>query len=126
LAGRANEMAMRLSLILALGRDPYTNIIGDIDMLWATNYMRQCYKQLYDAVCGNIVANQFEADKNKILEFIGNDERNKTDIGRQFRGHSSKYLDDLIRSLTDAGEIQLKINTGVGRPSQKYIRTEID
>lgn len=126
LAGRTNEMAMRLSLIIALGRDPNTEIIGDIDMLWATNYMRNAYKQMYDSVVGNIVANQFEADKNKILQFIGNDSKTRTDIAKSFRGHSTKYIDDLIKSLLEANEIQRKTQTGVGRPSEKFVKTEID
>ena len=43
-------MAQKVALIAALSRDPHTEIVADVDMIWAVNYVRESYKQMLDAV----------------------------------------------------------------------------
>lgn len=127
LFGRAAEVALRVALICALSRDPQTNIIGDIDMIWACDYVGARYKQLLDAVAGNVVENQFQRDCQDVLEFIESCEEMKatrTAIFKRFRKHSTRQMDEIIKTMLDADMIEKKVSNNVGRPSEWYFRKE--
>lgn len=124
--GRAAEMAQKVALICALSRDPQTEIVADVDMIWAVNYVRESYNQMLNAVANNISANQFDKDGKDILKVIEAEpdmRMTRTVIAKKFRGHSSYKLDEILKTLIDAGLLTREMS-GKGRPAEWYIRTE--
>lgn len=125
--GRAAEMAQKVALICALSRDPQTEIVADVDMIWAVNYVRESYNQMLNAVAENITENQFDKDGRDVLKAIesATDMRlTKGAITKQFRGHSTYKLDEILKTLIDAGLLTKEVTAGKGRPCEWYIRTE--
>lgn len=126
--GRAAEMAQKVALICALSRDPQTEIVADVDMIWAVNYIRESYKQMLGAVAENITENQFDKDGREVLKAIEAEtgmRLTRTALANKFRGHSSFKLDEILKTLIDAGLLTREI-TARGRPAEWYIRTESD
>ncbi len=124
--GRAAEMAQKVALICALSRDPQTEIVADVDMLWAVNYIRESYNQMLGAVSENITENQFEKDGREILKAIEAEagmRMTRTVLAKKFRGHSSPKFDEILKTLIDAGLLTREVS-GKGRPCEWYIRTE--
>ncbi len=125
LFGRAAEMAHRLALITALSRDAQTTVIGDTDMQWACDYIRDRYKQLFDAAKKNMTENDFDKDCKAIIEFIEDQPLMRASRGQilnKFKKHSSRQMDDIIKTMIDAEMIEKEISAGVGRPTEWYIR----
>lgn len=125
--GRAAEMAQKVALIAALSRDPHTEIVADVDMIWAVNYVRESYSQMLGAVSENITENQFDKDGRDILKLIEDEpdmRMTRTAIATNFRGHSSYKLDEILKTLVDTGLLTREVTAGKGRPCEWYIRTE--
>lgn len=124
--GRAAEMAQKVALICALSRDPHTEIVADVDMIWAVNYVRASYKQMLDAVSDNISANQFDKDGREVLKAIEGEtgmRMTRTKLAQKFRGHPSFKLDEILKTLIDAGLLTREVSVGKGRPCEWYVRT---
>lgn len=125
--GRAAEMAHRIALIIALSRDATTSLICDTDMLWATNYIRERYNQLFLAVKDNMRENQFEGDCKEfvlILEEAGGKE-SRTKLMRRFKKLSIRQFDEMVSTLVASDQIAIENSSnGVGRPATYYVKME--
>ena len=127
LPGRANEFAMRLSLICALSRDPETFEIEAADMQWSVNYIRASVNRLLAEVRDNVSETYVDASKKEILIAIRDtgergvmwsEMQNKTPYSK----YSQKDLKDALLSLVDAELIvsETKKTPGRGRPGVLY------
>lgn len=124
LAGRSNEMAMRLSLIMALSRDPNTSIVADIDMEYAVSYIRKCYRRVLDEIENTMANSGFESSKKEIYNAIA---MNTNGISRTrmantapFSKHKPKDLDELLFALEQGDMIQKIVSSGRGRPTVNW------
>lgn len=70
LVGRAHEIAMRLSLIVALSRDPQCRYITVDDAGWCVDYVRQAMLNLVEAVKERVADSHDEAMINKVVGFV--------------------------------------------------------
>lgn len=128
LPGRSNEMAMRLSLICALARDPMAKVISWDDMFWSCDYIRQKLEITIDRLKVSISSSAFEGQKKEILADLR--ERGADGItwsmmqkNAPYSQHKPKDLKDIMIALRDA---DLAIdepftNPGGGRPTVRWM-----
>lgn len=126
LGGRIVEIAMRLSLIVALSRNPLTEIVADIDMLFSVNFMRERFAELVDMVRKHMRSGELDADMmemTKIIKSYGPKGVRKADLlkrGGVFRKYRSDHLDKVLAGLVESEMIfKQTISTG-GRPMAVY------
>lgn len=128
LSGRSNEMAMKISLICALARDPHTDVISGDDMKWAISYVNQALQTTIERLKVTLSHSGFEADKKEILA----DLRERKDKGitwaemmktPPYSQHKPKDLKDIMQALKDANLAgdEPYITGGKGRPTIKWI-----
>ncbi len=127
LPGRSNEMAMRLSLICALSRDPQATAISEADMEWSIGYIKSALLKTIECLKLSISASDFESAKKEILF----DLRDKAPDGvtwtamqktAPYSRHKPKDLKEILVALRDAdliGEEPYTTAKG-GRPTQLW------
>lgn len=125
LPGRANEWAMRLSLCLALSRDPTTEQITKNDMLWSVDYMGKSIDRLLLEVKDNVSETYIEAGKKEVLLAIRGYNTGITLSQMMktppFMKYGKRELEEYLSSLIEAELIETKQDrTGRGRPTIKY------
>ena len=107
LPGRSNEMAMRISLICALARDPLATVIEAADIKWAIAYVKSCLDMTIDKLKITISHSDFEGHKKEAL----NDLRERGAEGitwadmqktAPYSQHKPKDLKDIMAALKDA------------------------
>ncbi len=130
LPARANEWAMRLSLCLALSRDPKTTSISDKDMEWSCNYMRQSVERMIIEVRKSMSETEVEAAKKHVYQCIKLYQKGVTWAEMQgtstFMQYRQRDLKDYLQSLLDAELIEVvpERTKGKGRPTNKYKAVE--
>ena len=128
LSGRSNEMAMKISLICALCRDPLATVIEAGDMEWAISYVRQALMKTIEKLKVTLSHSGFEADKKEILADLR--ERKSDGITWSamqktppYSQHKPRDLKEIMQSLKDAdlaGDEPFTTG-GKGRPTIKWI-----
>lgn len=122
LGGRTVEIAMRLSLCAALSRDPQTDIVADVDMLFAVNFMRKQFEELVNTVRRHMRSSENDVDMMDIVDAIrkfGQDGVSKAQLiksGGVFRKHRPDHLDKILSGLVEAGMIFKTTASTGGRP----------
>lgn len=129
LSGRSNEIAMRVGLIHALSRDPYTREITADDMQWAIQYVRLCLDKTIDSLKMSVSSSDFEAHKKELLIDIRLRDAGITWSQMQktppYSQHNQKYLKELMMSLRDAELVDFEpYKQSKGRPTQRWYATE--
>jgi hypothetical protein len=125
---RSNEIAMRISLIVALSRDPNTEFIEAEDMRWSIEYVKNCLEKTIDCLKVSVSHSGFEHWKKEVLA----DLREKGDEGMlwskmqktpPYSQHKPKDLREILESLKEADLIISEDykNEGKGRPTIKWI-----
>lgn len=125
LSGRTNEMAMRISLIVALSRNPNAELIEKEDIEWACKYMRRCLEQTINVLKMNVSGSEYEGFKKEILhslreaspEWIRRTNMNKM---QPYSKHKTKDLNEILDALVDSGTVEERSCSGVGRPTKEY------
>ena len=131
LPGRSNEMAMRISLIYALSKNPDATQIEKQDIEWAVAYIKALLEKTIDALKVSISSSDFEGAKKEILA----DLRARGDGGitwsamqknAPYSRHKPKDLKDIMQALKDADlAIDEPYTNGTkGRPTIKWMATE--
>jgi phage/plasmid primase-like uncharacterized protein len=125
---RGNEMAMKLSLICALSKNPHAEEIELDDIEWAIRYVHGCMKKTISRLKITISSSGFEGDKKEILA----DLRSRSPDGitwaemqknAPYSQHKQRELKEILQALKDAnlaGDEPYKPE-GAGRPSVKWI-----
>lgn len=128
LPGRSNEMAMRLSLICALAKNPLAVSISGDDMEWSIQYIKSCLETTVNHLKVSISSSQFEGDKKEILADLRN--RGKEGItwsqmqkNAPYSRHKQKDLRDIMGALKDADLAvdEPHINEKGGRPTIRWV-----
>ncbi len=127
LTGRANEMAMRLALIVALSSDPNATEILEEHMLWSIAYVKKAMDETISRLKMTISASSFESHKKETLQalrdmspsWIKFSAMNKT---TPFAQHPRKYLQEILDALVDAELIDVRQaeTSARGRPTKEY------
>jgi hypothetical protein len=129
--GRSNEIAMRLSLILALGRS--ASVVSDADAQWAIDYVKTYALRSVQRLKTCMADGDFEAAKKQVLNLlVQSGERGLTpsDINRRsrlFRGMTQRQQTELLNSLAylqQAQQMQFPTSSGRGRARQAWVATE--
>lgn len=128
LTGRANEIAMRMSLIVALSRDPYAESITLDDIKWSIAYVKECLDKTIAKLKLTVSASDFESHKKEVLAAL----RDASPDGVRFSTmnkaqpytkHQRKYLQEILDALVDADLIdwqQADMGSAGGRPTKLY------
>ena len=107
LTGRSNEMAMKISLIHALSRDPYAMEIDKIDMDFGVLYIKSCLEKTIERLKITVSHSEHEADKKEVLADIRSRspdgitwaDMQKTPPYSKYKG---KDLKEIMQALKDA------------------------
>lgn len=109
--GRSNEIAMRVSLVLALACD--SEIIKAEHAAWAIDYVRQNSTRTATRLMTAVADSEFEAVSNQVLQLIrangprGCTERELGRTSRKYRGLDPRARASVLKGLSSLGEIAL-------------------
>lgn len=127
LAGRTCEMSMKVSLIVALSRDPHATIINKNDIEWSINYVRSCLSKTISELKITMSHSEYEANKKEVLADLrkrGAKGITKSDMNKKppYSKYKSADLKDILEALKEAELAidELLTPTGRGRPSIKW------
>lgn len=127
LPGRSNEMAMRISLIVALAENPGALVISGPDMAWAVKYIKSCLEITIEKLKVSISSSQFEGDKKEILADLrdrGAEGITWTAMQKNapYSRHKQKDLREILIALRDADlAADEPFTQGRGRPTIKWM-----
>lgn len=131
LPGRSNEMAMRLSLIVALSRDPHTEIITAEDMAWSIEWVKYHMLNLVEKLKMTISSSEFEGWKKECLAAFRAAGENGVSVKEMhktqpFAKYRKKDRQEIVESLIEAELITLGTRkTGKkGRETMAYFAIE--
>lgn len=128
LPGRSNEMAMRMSLICAMSRNPNAESITRADMEWSISYVKSLLEKTVAALKLTISGSEFEGIKKEILA----DLRNRGADGitwsamqknAPYSKHKPKDLREIMAALKDADLAYDAAHVGDkgGRPTVRWV-----
>lgn len=124
---RSNEIAMRISLIVALARNYDTDIITGEDMRFSIDYVRSCLIKTIEELKMNVSGSDYERQKKEILKSLRELSPEGITLFKMiktppFSKYSRKILTDIIKDLVESelvGEAEDDVK-GRGRHSLKY------
>lgn len=131
LPGRSAEMAMRVSLIVALSKNPQATVVSGDDMAWSIAYIEQNLQQTIATMKMNVSGSVFEAEKKAILQKL-------RDVGKMgltwseaqrtppLSHHKPRDLRDILQSLVESELIAFdRVETGKpGRPREAFFAVQ--
>lgn len=125
---RSNEMAMRISLIHALSRNPFAEAIDIDDMKWSISYIRASMEKTIDKMKMSISGSEFEGNKKEILHALrqaGAEGMTWAQMQKTapFSLHKPKDLREMLAALKDAdlADEENYVNPKGGRPTTKWM-----
>ena len=134
LPGRCVEFAMRLSIIVALAKNPETTIIDHESTAWSIKYIKFAFQQLIDLVNKHVSDSPYERNKKSTLEVIKSAGEIGIKQGELFKRPPLKALerdkrDKILSHLVSDGLIiqgDKKPGPGGGRPTIIWYAIEQD
>jgi|GEM_PF-3362481 len=127
MTGRLNENAMRLALIHALSKNPYTDIIDIDDMIWGIEWVKYNYQIVIDKIKMSVSNSEHEGHKKEVLQAIrdiGSKGITWSQMQKQtpYSKHKQKDLREILTALIDGDLIYEDVmnNGKAGRPSKLY------
>ena len=128
LPGRSKEMAMKVSLIVALAKNPDCSNIDENDIRWSIDYVKFCLDQAVDVFKMKISGSAHEGNKKEVLGGIRDKGANgvtwmEMQKRPPFSKHKPRDLKEILSSLVDAGLISREpiARDKPGRPREAYI-----
>jgi hypothetical protein len=106
---RIGENALKLALIVAVGRDPTSPVIDITDAEWAIGFVRHFASRTMEAVERHVADTETEAHLKRIREIIraaGNDGITKSEITRGSQWLKARDRDDILVTLIESGDIK--------------------
>ena len=115
---RANEISMRLALIIALSEDPNTETIKPHHIDAATEWIKYNLHKTISTLKMSVSGSQFEHDKKLILKALRKKPITKTEMGRRtpYSRFKPKDLNEILQALREAGLIECEEQNTGGRP----------
>lgn len=115
---RANEISMRMALIIALSENPECTKIEprhiDLATDWVDYNLRKTVKTLKMSISGS----QFEADKKLILKALRNRKITRSDMHKRapFSQFKTRELNEILQALLESGLAITETIETAGRP----------
>jgi hypothetical protein len=106
---RIGENAMKIALIVAVGREPVQPIIGREDAEWAIGFVRHFAKRTMDAVERHVADSETEAHLKRVREIIraaGKNGLTKSEITRASQWLKARDRNDILETLVESGDIK--------------------
>ena len=119
-----NEMAQKLSLVVACSQNIYEPAVTKEVALWCVDYARFSFLRMAEAAEKNIGSGEHGKARKQLLQYVieqrsrGATER---DIGRKFKNTPPKVRGIALRDLEIAEEIILTKQKTGGRPRIAYV-----
>lgn len=131
--GRANEIAMRLSLVVAVACDCRT--IGADHARWAIDYVRHYTIKTVDRLATTVADSEFEAVCLQVLNLIrqagerGLSEREINHQARKYRGLEPRGRANVMTVLVNNGDVANVVFptfSGRGHPRKAWVAISVD
>lgn len=125
LAARSAEIAFRIALIHALSRDPTTKTIELDDVEWSIAYAKDCLQKTTEQMKLCISGSEHESDKKEILQALRDTSPEWVRFSNMIKQppyskHKKRDLQIILDSLVEAGLVDDRSSTGVGRQTREY------
>ncbi|MEI7601189.1 MAG: PriCT-2 domain-containing protein [Aestuariivirga sp.] len=120
---RIGENAMKLALIVAVGRDPAQPVMERKDAEWAIGFVRYFAKRTMEAVERHVADTETEAHLKRIREIIratGSDGISKSEITRASQWLKARDRDDILATLIESGDIKPVMRNTAGRRAMVF------
>lgn len=126
--GRTNETAMKLGLVIALGRGD--TAVKAEDAEWACMYCKTYALRTVERLIGSMADSEFEATKNQVLNLLvsvgkhGLTVREINQRSRKFRALDQRQQVNLLNSLAFVGQVQhftFPPPSGRGKPRNAWV-----
>jgi len=131
ITNRANEIALRLSLVYALAVNPHATIIEADHLQWAIDWTKYNFNRLIDELKMCVSGSEFESQKKAALKAIRSAHDGISFAKMQktppFSRYKRRELQDILLALKDAQLVDSEMRAGgVGRPSETYFAIEVE
>ena len=120
---RIGENAMKLALIVAVGRDAARPVIELHDAEWAIRFVRHFAGRTMEAVERHVADTETEAHLKRLREIIrvaGGGGLTKSELTRASQWLKARDRDDILNTLIEGGDIKLAMRETSGRRAMIY------
>ena len=120
---RIGENALKLALIVAVGRDPVQPEIEITAADWAINFVRHYAQRTMEAVERHVADTETEAHLKRLKEIIrasGAKGITKSEITRASQWLKSRDRDEILLTLIESGDITTGMRETGGRRAMVY------
>jgi len=118
---RIEENATKLALIRAVSRDPVDPQIEDHDAEWGIMLSRHCAELTIREASARVSENQVESHHKRAMQILrdaGMAGMSKSDFTRRTQFMDHRQRDGVLRTLAEAGLIEMMALQSKGRPAQ--------
>lgn len=118
---RIEENATKLALIRAVSRDPVDPQIDDHDAEWGIMLSRHCAELTIREASARVSENQVESHHKRAMQILrdaGMAGMSKSDFTRRTQFMDHRQRDGVLRTLAEAGLIEMMALQSKGRPAQ--------
>ncbi|MCX7139399.1 MAG: DUF3987 domain-containing protein [Proteobacteria bacterium] len=118
---RIEENATKLAMIRAVSRDPVAPQIEEADAKWGILLSQHCAELTIREVKVHVSENQIESHHKRTLQIVhdaGALGMTKTDFTRRTQFMDQRQRDGVLRTLVDAGLVEITLVQNRGRPLQ--------
>lgn len=120
---RIGENAMKLALIIAVGRDSAQPVIDAHDAEWAIRFVRHFAGRTMEAVERHVADTETEAHLKRLREIIrvaGSSGLTKSELTRASQWLKARDRDDILNTLIESGDIKPAMRETGGRRAMIY------
>lgn len=120
---RIGENAMKLALIVAVGRDAARPVIEVHDAEWAIRFVRYFAGRAMEAVERHVADTETEAQLKRLREIIraaGSGGLTKSELTRASQWLKARDRDDILHTLIESGDIKPAMRETGGRRAMIY------
>ena len=125
--GRSVELAMRISLILALSVDVRRPLITGELARWAVSYVRQAAESLVSSVSSRMTESGYASLRGRVLEAVlaaGPRGLTEYEVGRALKSIEPRRRGEILRDLRESREIDFVRMEGAGRRREAWVALE--
>jgi hypothetical protein len=120
---RIGEIALKLALIVAVGKDPVAPVIAIDDADWAIAFVRHYAQRAMEAVDRHVADTETEAHLKRLRELIraaGAKGITKSELTRGSQWLKSRDRDDIIQTLIESGDVTTGMRSSATRQAMVY------
>lgn len=120
---RIGENAMKLALIVAVGRDPARPVVESGDAEWAIRFVRHFAGRTMEAVERHVADTETEAYLKRLREIIraaGREGLTKSEITRASQWLKARDRNEILDTLIESGDVKPAMRETRGRRAMVY------